>query len=116
FRQAIRTALRLIPARSLAVRVLAVLSAACLVGAVALATILPPTLSLGQLLARIDHSALVAMQNWTGQHLSEWVWAQLALPLLVRPDWLLPVALGLVLGGAALTLGSRHGAAQRRRG
>lgn len=96
-------------------RVLAVLAAVFLVGAFALATLLPPMLSLGQLLAMLDHPLLVAAQNLVRARVSDWVWVDLALPLLVRPCWLVPTGLGLVLAGASLTLGSRNGVPRSHR-
>jgi hypothetical protein len=99
----------------LSARVLAVLAALCLIGAFALAVLLPPTMSLAELLARYDHGMLVALQNWTSRNLSAWAWRNFAVPLLVRPDWLLLVMLGLVFGGAAVTVTFRGGAAQSRR-
>ena len=65
-------------------RILAILAAMCLVGAFALVTFEPPMLSLGELVAMMDHSLLVAVQDWTRMRVSEWVWAELAVPLLVE--------------------------------
>jgi hypothetical protein len=102
-------------ANPLSARIMAVLAALCMVGAFALAVLLPPNLSLAELVARFDHNVLVAVQNWTTQHLSPWIWRSLVVPLLVRPDWLPLVMLGMVFGGAALTFVFRGGAAASRR-
>ncbi len=97
------------------VRILAVLAALCLVAAFGLAVLLPPAMSLADLIARIDHSMLLGLQNWMTRNLSEATWRNLVMPLLVRPDWLSPVMLGLVFAGAALTLASRGVKQPRRR-
>jgi hypothetical protein len=89
-------------------RILAVLAAMCLVGAFALLTLFPPMLSLAELLAMADHSLLVAVQDWTRMRVSEWVWEALAVPLLVRPCWLVPVAVALLCGAASVTLATRN--------
>jgi hypothetical protein len=96
-------------------RLFAVISAMCIVGAVAIATVMPAMLSLGQLVALADHSLLVGLQDFIRLHLSDWTWLHLALPLLQRPAWLLPVCLGLIAAGLAVTLNSRHGAPHSRR-
>ena len=97
------------------VRILAVLAALCLVAAFGLAVLLPPDTSLAELIARIDHSVLLGLQGWMARNLPEATWRNFAMPLLVRPDWLPAVMLGLIFAGAALTLAFRGGAAQHRR-
>jgi hypothetical protein len=89
-------------------RVLAVLAAASLVLAFALANLLPVDLSLSRLISMIDHPVLLAMQDGVRDHVSEWVWQAIFLPVLMRPCWLMPLVLGVVLGGAALTVASRR--------
>jgi len=96
-------------------RILAVLAAIFLVIAFALATLLPPMLSLGELAAMVDHPTLVAVQDWTRMQISQWAWDQLAMPLLERPCWLVPIAIGLVCTGAAVTLASRGGVRRSHR-
>ena len=76
----------------MAMRILAVLAAAFLVGAFALATLASPDLPLGHALFLADHELLVAVQ-----------------------DWFLPAAFGLICGGGAYSLGSRHAPRSRRR-
>jgi hypothetical protein len=92
----------------IAERVLAVLAAACLVAAFALANFLPVTMPLTRLISMIDHPALLALQDGVRDHVSEWAWQALFLPVLMRPCWLAPLVLGVVLGGAALTVASRR--------
>lgn len=94
-------------------RAFAVLAALLLVGSVALGTLGPPDLPLGQLLVMIDHDLVGSLQN----ALPPWVWVHLAAPLLVRPCWLVPAGAGLIAAGLALTLASRADAraSHRRR-
>lgn len=96
-------------------RILAILAAVLLVGAFAMATLTPPDLMLGHALIMVDHSLLVTAQYEIQRHLSPWVWDRIAVPLLLRPAWFLPVAAGLVCAGAALTLASRQAPHSRRR-
>jgi hypothetical protein len=88
---------------------LAVLAAVCLVAAFALAVLLPPTLSLLHLIAMTDHAALLALQDGVVGHLGDWTWQRLFMPVLARPCWLMPLMLGVVLGGASLSLALRSG-------
>jgi hypothetical protein len=96
-------------------RVLAVLAAVCLVAAFALANLMPITLPLSALLSMIDQPMLLALQDGVRDHVSEWVWQAMFLPVLMRPCWLLPLVLGVVLGGASLTVASRRRASRSPR-
>lgn len=96
-------------------RVLAVLSAACLVGAFTLATVLTPFESLAELIADWDHPTLVWLKHAAVTHLPGWVWEEVIVPILLRPAWLVPTALGLLLLGFSLTLGSRKSVARSHR-
>jgi hypothetical protein len=89
-------------------RILAVLAAAFLVLAFALANVFPATMPLSQLISMIDHPALLALQDAVRNHLSEWAWQALFLPVLLRPGWMFPLGLGVILGGASLTVASRR--------
>lgn len=98
----------------IAQRILAVLSAVLLIGAFALGTLGPPGDPLGHVLFTMD----LPVMDWLQQHLSEWIWRNLVVPVLLRPAWLLPAALGLVCAGASMTLASRpqtHGSRHQRR-
>jgi hypothetical protein len=86
------------------VRILAVTAAMALVGAFALATMLPPMTSLAELVAMLDNPTLLALPQMVHGNAPQWVWDWLVLPLLMRPVWLLPAAIGVVLGGLAITL------------
>ncbi len=85
-------------------RILACLSAAFLVGAVAVALLGPPDMALGQALVAIDHEMLTGLKSGVERFLTPWLWSEVILPVLVRPAWLPPAALGLVLAGLCLTL------------
>jgi hypothetical protein len=91
----------------IAQRVLAVLSAMLLVGAVALAMLGPPSVPLGQVLFMVDHDLMDALHSGVERHLSAWLWENVAMPLMVRPAWLVPAALGLICAGLALSLSTR---------
>ncbi|HET6194112.1 MAG TPA: hypothetical protein VFE12_00090 [Acetobacteraceae bacterium] len=88
-------------------RVLALLAAMLLVGAVALAMLGPPAVPLGQVLFMVDHDLMEAVHGFIGTHLAAWLWDYLVLPLMLRPAWLVPAALGLLCGGASLSLSTR---------
>ncbi len=96
-------------------RAFAVLSAACLVGAFTLATVLTPFESLAELLADWDHDWLVWLNDAAVAHLPPWLWQDVMIPILQRPAWLMPTSLGLVLLGCAVTIGSRKSVARSHR-
>ena len=99
----------------IASRALAVLAAASFVAAFALATLFPPMSTLAQLVARDDPHALAALHDALVAHSSAWVWDTLAVPLLTRPSWLLPVCIGILAAGGATTIASRAGVARSHR-
>ena len=88
-------------------RILAILAAMLLVGAVALAMLGPPEVPLGQALFLIDHDLIEAVHGFIGTHLASWLWDYLLLPLMLRPAWLVPAGLGLICGGMSLSLSTR---------
>ena len=96
-------------------KILAVLAAILLVAAVALGTLLPPDMSLGEALDGMSRLQLSAAETFVRSHLSDWVWDKPLTAVLTRPLWLLPTCLGLVCAGAAMTAASRHKAAPSRR-
>lgn len=96
-------------------RILAVLAAALLVGAVSLALLVPPSLPLGQLLVMLDQDATDAAQAFVGRHFSDWIWSDLAMPLLLRPAWLVPATLGLICAGAATSISTKKTAGRSHR-
>lgn len=101
--------------REIAVRVMAVVAAALLVGAFSLALLFPAATSLGELVAMADGRALTAVEGFARAHLPDWSWSRLLVPLLVRPAWLSPMALGVVAVGVAVSLRSHQSAPRRRR-
>ena len=78
-----------------------------LVGAVALAMLGPPAVPLGQMLFLVDHDLMDAVHSFIGTHVAGWLWDYLIVPVMLRPAWLVPVALGLICAGASLTLSTR---------
>ncbi len=96
-------------------KTLAVLSAVLLVGAVALGTLGPPDMTLGEALAVADHVRINAIEAWVRGNLSPWFWDHPAAAMLARPLWLAPAAAGLLLGGGALTVASSQKAPNSRR-
>ncbi len=84
-------------------RVFAVAAAVLLVGSVALASILPPDMSLRQAIAAMDAGAVTHLQGLVTGVLGRGFWDLMCTPLLVRPVWLVPVCLGLVCVGGTVT-------------
>ena len=84
-------------------RLFAVLAAVLLVGSVGLAALLPADISLAQALAVLDETLPGHLQNLVSGALGRWLWLAVFHPLLVRPVWLIPVSLGLICVGGALT-------------
>jgi hypothetical protein len=74
-----------------------------LIGAFALATLGPPGVPLGHVLFTLD----TPVMDWVQHHVGGWIWLNVADPLLFRPAWLVPAALGIIFAGASLTLASR---------
>ena len=85
-------------------RIFACLSAVFLVGAVAVALLGPPGIALGQALVAIDHHMLDVLRSGVERLFAPWLWSEVILPILVRPAWLPPAALGLVFAGLCLTV------------
>ncbi|HTW26425.1 MAG TPA: hypothetical protein VME92_04810 [Acetobacteraceae bacterium] len=96
-------------------RVLAVLAAVLLIGAFAIASLASPDMPLGEAVFMIDQNLLGAAEHGIQANFWPWVWNGVAVPLLLRPAWLIPASLGLICAGAAATLTSRHVPRTRRR-
>ena len=88
-------------------RVFAVLAAVLLVGAVALASLLPSDLSLGQALHAVTAAGPEHLQQAVAGTFGHAVWAGLVFPVLIRPVWMLPVCAGLICVGGAVTATGR---------
>ena len=99
----------------IAQRILAVLAALMLVGAVALAMLGPPSVPLGQALFMLNHDVMDVLHSGVERHLSAWLWENIAMPLLLRPAWLVPAALGLICAGISLSLSTRKSARRSHR-
>jgi hypothetical protein len=87
-------------------KVLAVIAAVFLVGSVAVGMLGPQDLTLGQALMMIDKFRMASMETFVRVHLSDWMWDKPAMALLVRPIWMLPAAIGLIVAGGAMTAAS----------
>ena len=96
-------------------RILAVLSAILLVGSVAIGTIGPPGTPLGEALYLLDEGLVERLHDIIALHVAEWAWSNLAVPLLLRPAWLVPAAMGLICAGMALSLSNRKPARRTHR-
>lgn len=96
-------------------RILAVVSAMFMVAAFTLATMLPPDMPLSQAISLANHGWLVSLQDVVLKHVSPWVWTNLVVPVLLRPVWIMPITLGMVTAGIAVTLSSRRGSPNSRR-
>ncbi len=99
----------------MAAKILAVLSATLLVGAVAIGTLGPQEMTLGDALTALDHLRFAAVEAYFRTNISSWVWEHPVQSLLVRPPWLLPAAIGVLLGGVAMTTATSHKAPNSRR-
>ncbi|WP_284946994.1 hypothetical protein [Acidisoma cladoniae] len=99
----------------IAVRIFSVLAAAALVAAFAVATFWPPEMPLKVLLAMMDDTWVPTAQAFVQTSLSPWCWANIAQPLLDRPGWLLPTAIGLIFFGGAVSFSGPRGSRTRPR-
>jgi hypothetical protein len=84
-------------------RIFTVLAAAMLVAAFGLIMLAPYDMPLVQGLSAIDPSLLRHIQHAVLQTLGSKAWAVLVTPVLARPIWLMPLALGMVCAGLAAT-------------
>jgi hypothetical protein len=84
-------------------RILAIAAAVFFVAAVGIATFGAETMSLGQALDLIAPDVLNKLPAWFG----DWAWVALARPLMVRPAWMVPLSLGMILGGLSASLSNR---------
>ena len=96
-------------------KILAVIAAVMLVGAVAAGTLGPPDMSLGEALASLDHLRVTAMEAYIRTHLSAWFWDHPVRAVMDRPVWLLPACAGLLFAGGAMTAASLQKAPASRR-
>jgi hypothetical protein len=91
-----------------------VVAACLLVIAFALAVLPDWEMSLREALAQIDADMPVRLQSALTRVMGAKFWRLAAEPLLVRPSWLIPAALGLICLGAAVTSYSPPGRHTKR--
>ncbi len=91
------------PALPVLPRIFAILAAVLLVGSVALASLMPTDTSLVQAFQAIDQGGPEHLQRMLIGLLGHGFWDSVVVPLLVRPVWLIPVCLGLICVGGAVT-------------
>ena len=87
----------------LTARIFTVLAAIFLVGAVALATMLPPDMTLHEAMHAIDAMKADDLQHTLASTLGKTIWEWVIAPLLLRPVWMVPLSLGVICVGGALT-------------
>ena len=97
------------PARSIQTRIvagklLAAFGASFLVFSFALAVLEPPFQSLGDLLGELDPDLVPVLDAPPGDGMAGQFWEHALVPILVRPDWLVPTMLGLICVGLAAQL------------
>ena len=83
---------------------MAAIGALSLVASFGMATLLRPFLSLGQMIMSIDQPMLMAWDQAERTGANHWIWGHLAVPLLLRPAWMLPTMFGIICVGAAAQL------------
>ncbi len=83
-----------------------VITAVMLVAAVAVGTLSPVDLPLGQGLDLIDQGLPEHVRSLLTRS-APWMWSWLVQPFLLRPVWLIPASVGILSGGIAVTLGMR---------
>ena len=84
-------------------RMFAVVAAVLLVGSIALASLLPADMNLRQAINALDGMATERAQHLMVAVLGRGFWEAVLVPLLVRPVWMVPVCLGLICVGGAVT-------------
>jgi len=87
--------------REFAAKLFAAVGALCLVASFAVASLMNPFATLAELLATLDHRAVLAWNRAEHSAMATWLWMHVAMPLMVRPAWLVPTGLGLVCVGVA---------------
>ena len=96
--------------RLLASRICTSLAACFLLLAFAVAALGPAGLSLGTAAYRLDGDLLVRLYH----DCPSLLWHRVVLPLLARPAWVLPAALGILCSGLAITAARPFGPDVRR--
>ena len=79
-----------------------ILSVTMLALAVAGASLVANGASLGEVLYRLTPDTLLMVQVGVQRYMAEWIWEDVAMPLLVQPAWLIPSVLALVFAALGL--------------
>jgi hypothetical protein len=87
----------------LAPRIFAVSASVLLVFSVALASLLPPDTTLGQVIQTLDTDFLFRAQTAITRVFGHGFWSWVVAPVLVRPVWLMPASLGIVCVGGTVS-------------
>ncbi|WP_419728916.1 hypothetical protein [Lichenicola sp.] len=99
-------------------RLLVAFAAACFVSAFAIAALAPLGLTLAGGLLLLDETTLSSLRRIVVHDASNGMWSGVVVPFLVRPAWILPVMLGVISTGLAMTVsrpaGPSAGARKRR--
>lgn len=90
--------------RTIAAKVMAALGATCLVGGFAIASLLQPFFTLAQLVMMVDQQVLPSLERVEPSNSAQWIWAHIAMPILLRPAWMMPTMFGVIFVGLAATL------------
>ncbi len=96
-------------------RVFAILAAVFLVGSVALASLLPADERLDQAIQAWSPDALSRLQAAAIATFGHGFWSTLILPFLSRPVWMIPVCIGILCIGGAVSALTRLPAERTRR-
>jgi hypothetical protein len=84
-------------------RIFTVLAAVFLVGAVALATMLSADMTLHEAIHAIDAAGADDLQHTLARIFGKTLWDWVIAPVLLRPVWMVPLSMGLICVGGALT-------------
>ena len=96
-------------------KTLAVLAAMLLVGAVAIGTLGPGDITLGEAITALNKMQPAAIEAYVRTHLSAWLWDHPIKALLGRPLWLIPTAFSLICAGGAASAASSVSSLNSRR-
>ncbi len=88
-------------------RIFAVLAAILLVGGVALASLLPPDITLFETIHTLHAVSPEHVQHVVTAAFGHFAWNSVVMPLLGRRVWLIPVSLGLICVGGMVTAMNR---------
>jgi hypothetical protein len=104
------------PELALVTRIFAVLAAVLLVGSLAIVSVLPADMTLVQGLAALDGALPEHLQAGVMGSVGHFAWMHVFMPFLVRPVWFIPVCLGVMcVGGAVTTIGHAAPKTRQRR-